>query len=348
MDKHILGSTGLPVSKFCLGTMTWGEQNTEAEGHEQMDYAISEGINFFDVAELYPTPPAKETQGRTEEIIGTWFAARKNRDKIILATKMTGPGYPWIRGGAALSAAQVRIAVDSSLKRLQTDYIDLYQLHWPNRPFPHFDRHWAGAIDFTKTDTQAEVAGQLDVLRALGDLVKQGKIRHIGLSDDTAWGIMSYLALATQHNLPRMATIQNEFSLLRRTDDPYVAEVCVRENIAYLPWSPLGGGVLTGKYLGGARPAGSRWAIDKRKAFRDTPTTEKAVLAYKEIAEAHGLDLAQMALAFCAQQSFVTSTIIGATSMAQLRTNIEAARLVLSPDVMKAIDAVQRIYPRPY
>jgi aryl-alcohol dehydrogenase-like predicted oxidoreductase len=348
MQYRPLGRTGLKVTDICLGTMTWGNQNTEAEGHEQMDYALAAGINFFDTAEMYAVPPSAATYGKTEEIIGTWFAAHKNRDKVIFATKAAGPGMPWVRNASLLSGKTVREAVDASLKRLQTDYIDLYQLHWPNRPFPHFERHWAGCIDFTKTDTATEEAGLLDILTALGDMVKQGKIRHLGLSDDTAWGIMKYLQLAERHNLPRMASIQNEFGILNRLDDPYVAEVCVREDVAYLPWSPLAGGLVAGKYAGGARPKGARWTVDPRKPHRDTPTAHAAVAAYHDIAKKHGLDTCQMAIAFCRQQNFVTSTIIGATTMEQLKTNIGAADVTLGADVLGEINAVYRTYPIPF
>ncbi len=340
-----LGRTGLKVTDICLGTMTWGNQNTEAEGHEQMDYALDAGINFFDTAEAYAVPPSPETTGSTERIIGTWFAKHKNRDKVILATKMAGAGMPWIRGGSPQTGKTVHEAIDGSLKRLQTDYIDLYQLHWPNRPFPHFANHWAGCLDFTATTTEAEEANLLDILTALGEAVKAGKIRHIGLSDDSAWGIMKYLELARTHNLPRMASIQNEFGLLNRLDDPYVAEVCVREDVAYLPWSPLAGGMLAGKYANGARPAGARWTVDPRKPHRDTPAAHTAVAAYIGIAKKHGLDVCQMALAFCRQQNFVTSTIIGATTMDQLKTNIAAGQLTLNKDVLADINTVYRQYP---
>lgn len=348
MEYRKLGRTGLDVSALCLGTMTWGNQNSEAEGHAQMDHALAAGINFFDTAEIYAVPPSPQTYGRTEEIIGTWFAARKNRDKVILATKIGGIGVSWIRNGGPITGDAVRKAVDASLKRLQTDYIDLYQLHWPNRPFPHFENHWSGMIDFTKTDTAQEEAGMLDILTALGDMVRAGKVRHVGLSDDSAWGIMKYLELAQKHNLPRMASIQNEFGLLNRLDDPHVAEVCVREDVAHLPWSALAGGLVAGKYANGARPAGTRWAVDPRAPHRDTPAAHAAVAAYIGVAKKHGLDVCQMALAFARQQNFVTSVIIGATSMDQLKSNIASADVVLGADVMADIDAVYRSYPIPF
>lgn len=348
MKINPLGTSGLNVTDICLGTMTWGRQNTEAEGHEQMDYAVECGINFFDTAELYAVPPNKETYGRTEEIIGTWFTARKNRDKIILASKIVGQGLDYIRGGGHITGDGIRTAIDGSLKRLQTDYIDVYQLHWPRRDFPHFAKHGAGHIDFTATTNAQEEDLFLDILRALDEAVKSGKIRHAGLSNDSAWGIMKYLQLAEKHGYPRMVSIQNEFGLLCRHDDPHVAEVCVRENVAYLPWSPLGGGMLAGKYLDGARPAGTRWAIDERPLHRDTPDSHKAIRGYMDVAKKHGLDVCEMGIAWCRQQNFVTSTIIGATSMEQLKSNISAGNLTLNADVLADIDAVYRQYPAPY
>lgn len=348
MKMRDLGRTGLKVTDICLGTMTWGNQNTEEQGHEQMDYAVQVGINFFDTAEMYAVPPSAESFGKTESIIGTWFKARKNREKIILASKMAGPGMPWVRDASPISSKTIPLAIDASLKRLQTDYIDLYQLHWPNRPFPHFANHGAGKLDFSALDNEKEEVALLDILEALGDAVKAGKIRHIGLSNDTAWGIMKYLMLAEKHNLPRIASIQCEFGPLNRHDDPYVAEVCVREDVAYLPWSPLGGGLLAGKYANGARPAGSRWAVDPRKPHRDTPLAHEAVAAYIDVAKKHNLDVCQMAIAWCRQQNFVTSTIIGATTMEQLKTDIAASEITLKPTVLADIEAVYRRYPMPY
>lgn len=348
MNKKPLGRTGLHVTDICLGTMTWGNQNTEGEGHEQMDYAVAQGINFFDTAEMYAVPPSEATYGKTEEIIGTWFKARGNRDQIVLASKMVGPGPAYVRGGAVLDAPSVHAAIDASLKRLQTDYIDVFQLHWPRRPFPHFSNHGAGKLDFSKIDNAAEEDHLLSILRALDENVKSGKIRFPGLSNDTAWGIMKYLQLAERHDLPRMVSIQCEFGILNRHDDPYVAEVCMREDVAYLPWSPLAGGMVAGKYAKGARPARSRWAVDPRTPHRDTPAAHDAVAAYMAVAQKHDLDICQMAIAWCRQQNFVTSTIIGATTMDQLKTDIAAGDLTLSADVIKDIDAVYRQYPMPY
>lgn len=353
MKYALLGRTGLSVSRVCLGTMTWGQQNSEADGHAQMDFATGQGINFFDTAELYAVPTSAPTYGRTEEIIGTWFKQSGRRKDIILATKVAGPGTAWIRNGEKLTGKSVHQAVEGSLKRLQTDYIDLYQLHWPNRPAPNFGLNNAGEIDFVRQNTAEIEDNLLDILTALGQVVRAGKVRHVGLSDDTAWGIMKYLSLAKRHNLPRMQSIQNEFSLLCRSDDPHIAEVCARENVSYLPWSPLAVGMLSGKYRNGARPAGTRWAVSKQlnngfESFRDTPQANAAVDGYMKVAARHGLDVCQMALKFVDMQTFVTSTIIGATSMTQLKSNIAAFDLGLSGEVMKDIDAVYREFPIPY
>lgn len=351
MKYSKLGRTDLNVSRVCLGTMTWGRQNSEGEGHEQMDYAFAQGINFFDTAEMYAVPPTPNTYGKTEEIIGTWFAKNKNRDKIILASKIAGVGMPWVRGGAPITGDAISLAVDASLKRLQTDYIDLYQLHWPNRPFAHFCRNHAGVLNYASEDLKIIEANLHDILNGLDKAVKAGKIRHVGLSDDSAYGIMKYLQLSDKFNLPRMQSIQNEFSLLNRSDDPYVAEVCALEDVAYLPWSPLATGMLSGKYANGAMPKGARWNYeleDGRPLGRNTEAANMAVNGYLAVAKKHGLDVCQMALKFVDSQNFVTSTIIGATSMAQLRSNIDAFDIHLSQDVLKDIDKVYRQYPIPF
>jgi aryl-alcohol dehydrogenase-like predicted oxidoreductase len=349
MEMSKLGRTGLSVSRVCLGTMTWGQQNSESDAHEQMDYAITQGINFFDTAELYAVPTSAATQGKTEEFIGSWFEKSQKRKDIILATKVAGAGIPWIRNGEPLTGSSIRNAVEGSLKRLRTDYIDLYQLHWPNRPFPHFGQNHAGKIDFTSNSTARIEDNLLDILSAIGEVVKSGKVRFFGLSDDTAWGIMKYLQLSDSHALPRVQSIQNEFSLLNRSDDPYLAEVCVREDVSYLPWSPLACGMISGKYKGGARPAGSRWEVEKQlrdtfDSFRDNDLAHAAVDGYHEVAKKYGLVPTQMALKFVDKQSFVTSTIIGATNMSQLKSNIDAFNIVLSEDVMKDIAQVYQKY----
>ncbi len=349
-----LGRTGLDVSRVCLGTMTWGQQNTEAEAHEQMDYAASRGINFFDTAEIYAVPTSAATQGKTEEFIGTWFQKTGKRKDIILATKVSGAGVPWVRGGEPLTGKSVREAIDGNLKRLQTDYVDLYQLHWPNRPFPHFGNNHAGKIDFSKEDTAKIEDNFLDILRALGEIITAGKVRFVGLSDDTAWGILKYRTLAAAHNLPRMQSIQNEFSILNRSDDPYVAETCVREDVSYLPWSPLACGMISGKYAGRTPPKDTRWEHEIRvrqefDSFRfNSDNAHAAVDGYLGVAKKHGLDVCQMALKFVDMQNFVTSTIIGATKMDQLKSNIDAFDVKLSDDVLADIDLVYRTYPIPF
>ena len=345
-----LGSTDLDVSRVCLGTMTWGDQNTEAEGHEQIDYALDQGVNFIDTAELYSVPPKEETYTATETIIGTWMAKNQNRRKdFVLASKIAGRGLPWIRGGSEITGETVRLAVDGSLKHLQTDYIDLYQLHWPNRVNPHWGQHWAGMADVTGLKKDEYVDGLLDILKALGDAVKAGKIRHIGVSNDTPWGIAKYLELAKEHDLPRMVSVQHEYNFLHQKDDPYVTETCTIENLAYLPWSPLAGGALSGKYLNGARPEGSRWTMEQRNGiFRDTPDVEACMQGFVRIAKEHDLDPAQMALAWCNQKPFVTSTIIGATSIEQLKSDIAAFDIVLSSEVLEKLDKLYRQYPIPF
>ena len=351
MKYSKLGRTGLDVSRVCLGTMTWGEQNTEVEAHEQMDYALERGVNFFDTAEVYSIPIRAETQGSTETMIGSWFAKTGNRDKVILATKIVGAGPEWIRGGGPLTGEGVRTAINGSLERLQTDYVDVYQLHWPNRPFPHFGRSFAGMIDFAEEDSAAIEDNLLDILEGMNDVVKAGKVCHFGLSDDSAWGIMKYLELAKEHDFPRVESIQNEFSLLDRSDDPYVAEVCVREEVAYLPWSPLAAGILSGKYQGGSNPPGSRGDVEAKLGLTSglwrmtEDNTYEAVEEYLAIAKKHDLDPCQMALKFVDKQNFVTSTIIGATSMKQLKTDIDAFDMDLSDEVMADIDKAYRKYP---
>ncbi|MCB1783058.1 MAG: aldo/keto reductase [Alphaproteobacteria bacterium] len=344
MIYNKLGGTDIEVSRVCLGTMTWGRQNTEAEGHAQMDYALSQGVHFFDTAEMYAVPPTPETYGKTETIIGTWFQKTGNRDKIVLASKIVGPGIGWIREGKSLiDRKNIALALEASLKRLQTDYIDLYQLHWPNRGSYHFGQSWAYMPKF---DPKAAEANFIEVLETLGEFVRAGKIRAVGLSNETAWGTMKWLQLSAQHSLPRMASIQNEYSLVCRMFEPDLQEISLHEDIGLLAWSPLGGGMISGKYLGGARPAGTRWSLDERKLFRDTPEAEEAVKAYMGIAAKYGLDVCQMALAFVNAQPFVCANIIGATSMEQLKSNIASINLKLPADVLADIEAVRRRYPQ--
>jgi aryl-alcohol dehydrogenase-like predicted oxidoreductase len=347
MEYRKLGRTGLSVSALCLGTMTWGNQNSESEGHEQMDYAITQGINFFDTAEMYAVPPSAQTYGKTEEIIGTWFKKKKNRDRIILASKIAGPGLRWIRGGNfKIDRKNILEALENSLERLQTDYIDLYQLHWPNREDYHWGKHWN--FDASGEDAKVEKENFLEVLQTLDECIKAGKIRHIGLSNESAWGTMQYLKIAEENKLPRMASIQNEYNLLCRVFEPDLSEIALFENIGLLAWSPLAGGMISGKYLNGARPKGSRWSMDTRENFRDTKPANDAIRAYVDVAKKHGLDVCQMALAFVTMQPFVTANIIGATSMEQLKSNIGSFDVRLSKDVLADIESVRRQYPLSY
>lgn len=350
MQYTTLGSSGISVSRVCLGSMTWGTQNTQRDASEQIDYALSRGVNFIDTAEMYAVPPSAQTYGKTERIIGNWLAANpQKRADITLASKIAGNGLPWIREGGDITGESIISSVDASLKRLKTDYIDLYQLHWPNRTSPHFAKHFPGRISFTDLDRQAHSKQMLEILQALDECVKAGKIRHCGLSDDTPWGINEYLRLAEKHALPKMVSIQNEFNLLHTKDWPYLIENCVHQDIAYLPWSPLGGGVLSGKYLKGERPEGSRWSIPQRNGIlRDKPNVEAAVSAYVEIAKALDITPAQLALAWCDQVDGVTSTIIGATSLQQLDEDISAFKLALSKESLSDIYKVLREYPLPF
>lgn len=346
MKMNKLGRTGIEVSEICLGTMTWGSQNTEDEAHLQMDYAISEGVNFFDTAEMYPTTPrSDDTHGRTEEIIGTWFANRAKRDDVILATKVLGPGGFAAPHGDPLSAKKVRRACEDSLKRLQTDYIDLYQLHWPNRGSYHFRQTWSYTP--SEQDTAKALADMEEILGELGKLADEGKIRAIGLSNDTAWGTMQYLRLAEAKGLPRVASIQNEYSLLHRIFDIDMAELSHHEDVGLLAYTPLAAGLLTGKYEDGTIPEGSRRSINETLAGRVNPVSEKALARYLGVARKHGLDPAQLALAFALSRPFMTSVIIGATSMDQLKTCVSAAELTLDDAVMDDIAQVYREYPVP-
>lgn len=348
MEMRKLGHTDIDVSLICLGTMTWGSQNVLEEGHEQMNYAVENGINFFDTAELYAIPPTEETYGRTETIIGEWFAKTGKRDQIILASKVAGPtAMSWIRGGSnALNAENISQAIEGSLARLKTDYIDLYQLHWPDRPVNSF-----GTLDFPdRSVNEKEEDRILATLEALSGLVKQGKIRHVGLSNETPWGVMQFLALAEKHNLPRMLSVQNPYSLLNRTYETGLAEVSLHTKCGLLAYSPLAGGVLSGKYLNGQMPKGSRRDFDGNRGSGSRykqPGEEAATQSYVDIAKKYDLDACQMALAFVNQQPFVTSNIIGATSMEQLKTNIASVDVTLSADVMAEINAIHTRHANP-
>jgi len=343
MQYRKLGRTDLEVSLIGLGTMTWGRQNTQDEGFEQMDYALEQGINFFDTAEMYAVPPNAETYGKTETIIGNWFNARKNREKVILATKIAGPGMAWVReGNNTIDRKNILLAVEGSLTRLKTDYIDLYQLHWPNRGSYHFGQIWDYAPNFDKAAVEANF---IEVLETLDELIKAGEIRHIGLSNETAWGTCKWLELSEKYKLPRMASIQNEYSLMARHFEPDLSEISLHEDCGLLAWSPLTRGLISGKYLNGAMPEGTRLAIDSRKEHRANPQTDATIEAYMALAKEHHLDVCQMALAFVNQQPFVTSNLIGATSMEQLKSNIDSINLTLSQEVIDGIKTVRRRFP---
>lgn len=350
MKYTTLGQSDLKVSNICLGSMTWGSQNNQHGADEQIEFALAEGINFIDTAEMYAVPPSADSYGKTETIIGNWLAKNTaRRSEIILASKIAGNGLSWIRDGGDITGEAILKSVDDSLQRLQTDYIDLYQLHWPNRTSPHFSKHWPGMIRFTDVDTKKHSAQMLEILQALDDCVKSGKIRYCGLSDDTTWGINEYIRLSEQYDLPRIISIQNEFSLLHSKDWPYLIENCVHADIAYMPWSPLAGGVLSGKYLNGARPQGSRWSTAQRNGlFRDNDIVNKAVSQYIEIAKKHNISTAQLALAWCHQVDGVSTSIIGATSLLQLKEDINAFKINLSDTALDDIHSVMHQYPVPF
>ena len=342
MNYKNLGNTDLKVSTICLGTMTWGEQNTQAEAFEQMNFALDEGVNFWDTAELYAVPPRKETYGDTEKIIGNWFDQTKNRDKVILATKVAGPSRDYLRGGEnSFTGSNLKSALDNSLRRLKTDYIDLYQLHWPERNVNNFGR--LGYVHKENEWNQFE-----EVLFELDSYIRQGKIRYVGLSNETPWGALNYLQLSKDKNLPRMMSIQNPYSLLNRSYEVGLAEVSVREQIGCLAYSPLASGYLSGKYRNKKFPKGSRMERDYDFWTRyRKPNTEDAVDLYYKISEKFDLNMSQMSIKFCEIQDFMTSVIIGATTMEQLKTNIESVNVNLTDEVIKEINAVQKIYPNP-
>ncbi len=343
MEYRPLGRSGIKVSAICLGTMTYGVQNSQEEGFEQMDYALDRGINFFDTAEMYPIAQSAETYGRTEEIIGNWMAARGNRDKLIIATKVVGPGgFPYIRGGKTrFNREHIHAAIETSLKRLQTDYVDLYQLHWPDRSTNTF-----GKLAY-KHDPDAGMTDFEETLDALNDLVTAGKVRTIGVSNENPWGVMKFTALAEAGRGPRMVSIQNPYSLLNRSFETRMAEVSIREDVGLLAYAPQAAGALSGKYLDGGAPEGARmtlWPTNKR--YRN-PSGEAATRAYMDLAKAHGLDTCQMAVAFCLAQQFMTSAIIGATKMPQLINGIAAADLTLDSTVLEGIEEIHEIYTYP-
>jgi len=346
MKMNRLGRTDILVSEICLGTMTWGSQNTREEAYAQMDYALDHGVNFFDTAELYPTTPlAAETYADTERLIGDWFEKTGNREKVVLATKVAGPGRPYIREGKPITASVVKEALDASLKRLKTDYVDLYQIHWPNRGHFHFRGAWS--YNPFKQDREKAAADIAEILEALGDCQKAGKLKAFGLSNETTWGTQKYLTLAEAEGLPRVATIQNEYNLLYRHYDLDLAELSHHEDVGLLAYSPLAGGILSGKYLDGRKPAGSRGSINGDIGGRLVPQQEAATRAYVELAAKHGIDPNALAIAFCLTRPFMASVIIGATTMEQLKVNIGAADLTLSDEIMSEIARIHRLYPMP-
>ena len=343
MNYKKLGTTDLDVSTICLGTMTWGEQNSQKEGFEQMDYALDKGINFFDTAELYSVPPKKETFGHTETIIGNWYKKTIKRDKIIIDSKVSGPMREYVRGGGnQYGEKNITVALEESLKRLKTDYIDLYQLHWPERNTNMF-----GRLGYEHKDD--DKWNKFDyVLKNLKKFIDQGKVRHVGLSNETAWGAQKYLEISKDHNLPRMMSIQNPYNLLNRTYEVGLAEVSIREQIGLLAYSPLASGYLSGKYRNNQMPKNSRVSLDPDFWSRyNKPNTDVAVDAYFKIAKKYNLDLAQMSLKFCEIQPFMTSVIIGATTMQQLKTDIESLNVNLPEEIIKEVNEVQKIYPNP-
>ena len=342
MNYKKLGNTDLNVSTICLGTMTWGEQNSEKEAFEQMSYAIDNGVNFWDTAELYSVPPKESTYGLTEEIIGNWFTKNKKRHEVILASKVAGPSRSYLRDGQnSFVGKNLENALNNSLKRLKTDYLDLYQLHWPERNVNNF-----GKLGYTHKESNWNKFE--DILINLKKFVDQGKIKYVGLSNETPWGVMNFMQLYKDKNLPRMMSIQNPYSLLNRSYEVGLAEVSIREQIGCLSYSPLASGYLSGKYRNGAMPKGSRIERDYEFWGRyRKPQSENAIEEYYKISKKYNLDMSQMAIKFCEIQDFMTSVIIGATTMDQLKTNIESVKVKLDKDIINEINAIQRKYPNP-
>ena len=344
MEYRQLGHSDIKVSVICLGTMTWGEQNTEQEAHQQLDFAVESGVNFIDTAEMYPVPPMAETYGRTEQYIGSWLKQRGNRDKLILASKVASRGdwLSYIRGGdVCLDRKNIEAAIDKSLERLQTDYIDLYQLHWPDR-----NTNFFGKLGFEYDPNDRPVAIE-HTLEVLNDLINSGKVRYFGLSNETPWGAMEFIKLAEQNNYPKPVSIQNPYNLLNRTYEIGLSEVSHRENIGLLAYSPLGFGVLSGKYLNNAKPEGARLTLFDRF---DRYTNENAILAtqaYVDIANRYKLNPAQMSLAYVNSRSFLTANIIGATNLDQLKDNINSIDISLNSDVIAELEAVHQKTPNP-
>ena len=342
MEYRKLGDTDIDVSVICLGTMTWGEQNTMEEGHEQMDYALDQGVNFFDAAELYPIPPKAETQGKTEECIGSWFKKTGNREKVILATKVAGRSpMKWFRGeGTQLDRENIEAAVDASLDRLQTEYIDLYQLHWPDRPMSMFG---SGGIGYKHIESDSISINE--TLGVLSDLVANGKIRYVGLSNETPWGLSEFLKYSEMNNLPRVVSVQNAYNFLNRTYEQGMSEFCHRSQVGLLAYSPLAQGYLTGKYIDGARPEGSRTALFERGDRYEVPGANEAIKSYVAYANSIGMDPSVMANAFVNSRDFVTSNIIGATTMEQLKLAVGSIEVQLEEENLQAIEQIHRSNP---
>jgi len=344
MEYRKLGSSELLVSKICLGTMTFGSQNTEQEAFEQLDYAQQKGVNFLDAAEMYPVPSSPEYQGATEQIIGNWMKQRGNRDQMIVATKVVGPGdfVSYIRPELRLDRKNIRAAIEGSLKRLQTDYIDLYQLHWPDRKTNFF-----GQLGYTQHQPELDGTPIEETLWALKELVDEGLVRYVGLSNETAWGTMEFLKYAEQLKLPRVVSVQNPYNLLNRSAEVGLSEVLMREQVDLLAYSPLGFGVLSGKYLNGARPEGSRLALYPQFSRYVKPRGEAATAKYVALAQEYGLDPAQMALAWVTARPFLGSNIIGATTITQLQSNIASIELSLEEELLQKIDEIHADIPNP-
>lgn len=346
MQFRSLGRTDLKVSLVGLGTMTFGQQNSEAEAHEQLDYAVAQGVNLIDAAEMYPVPPMAQTQGRTEQFIGSWLQKRRKRDDVVIATKVAGPGratgVTWLRdGNIKLDRANIKQALHDSLRRLQTDYVDLYQVHWPDRHTNFFGRL---GYEHVEPDQSVPIEETLD---ALTQCVREGKVRHIGVSNETPWGVGRYLRLSEVRTQPRIVSIQNPYNLLNRSFEVGLAEVAIREDVGLLAYSPLAFGVLSGKFLNGARPAAARVTLWTRFSRYSGPLADEAVAAYARIAREQGLSLAQMSLAYALSRRFMSSVLIGATTMAQLRENIASQEVTLSPDALQQIEAVHRRVSNP-
>ncbi len=343
MDYRRLGRSDIEVSTICLGSMTWGEQNTQAQAFEQLDYAVERGVNFLDTAEMYAVPPRAETFGRSEEIIGDWLAARGGRDRIVVATKVSGPSshFRYMRDGKPrLNRVHIATAVEASLRRLRTDYLDLYQLHWPDRRVQVF-----GTLGYEHAE--GEETPIEETLEALDGVVTAGKVRTVGLSNETPWGTLRFLTLADAGHGPRMVSVQNPYSLLNRSFEPRLAEVALREDCGLLAYAPLGAGTLSGKYLNGRKPAGARFTLVPENRRYQSSRADAAIAAYVDLAGRHGLDPAQMALAFVNSRAFLTSSIIGATNLSQLKTALDARDLVLPQEVLDGIETIHQVHTYP-